>query len=226
MKALKEKRISLRSLWRRGLVILSLFALVFASCNNTDEPGSSSSGSGGRVPLEIRVKTHPKNASYEGMPVDTTGIQIEARYSDAPYDWKDVTDISNYAVAPKYTQKNPNDAAGGAMNNFYRVYTVVNGTTLSAPINVTVRNLLRSNSKSQGTPDGVGTPNYGTQTNNDPQNDNQNRDGNDTWAQGLQIYAPPGYTDKYYVDDFPDFTGIHLQGHYSDGKLLEIYPEP
>jgi len=212
MKALKEKRIGLRSLWRRGLVILSLFALVFASCNDSGGEVATTPGSGQKVPLEIRVKTHPKNTSYEGMPVDITGLEIEARYSDAPNTWVDVKDLSKYGVVPKYTQRYGGTNGGGKAN--YTFYTIGDGTPVGTTIEVTVSDLVRSNATNQTAPDGSSYKTDGS---------GSNQDSNDYWAQGVQIYAPVGgYKDKYYVDDFPDFTGIHVQGHYRDGKLVDI----
>jgi len=80
MKALKEKRIRLRSLWRRGLVILSLFALVFASCNN--------SGSGEEEIPTTDTRPVVKNAEivgdiaeqYEGTAFDTSTLSLKVTY--------------------------------------------------------------------------------------------------------------------------------------------------
>ena len=86
MKALKEKRISLRSLWRRGLVILSLFALVFASCNTSgDDSGSSSGNTGGSEPADTRVIerveiTLPTTKQYFGQLVDLSGVSATVYY--------------------------------------------------------------------------------------------------------------------------------------------------
>jgi len=79
MKALKEKRISLRSLWRRGLVILSLFALVFASCAAS---GTDGDDSGGLRIVEIRVKDQPKVDQYMGKPVDLTGVTLQVFWNN------------------------------------------------------------------------------------------------------------------------------------------------
>jgi len=89
MKALKEKRISLRSLWRRGLVILSLFALVFASCS--DSSGGVSESSGPRV-VRYSIKTGPTNDQYMGQEVDLTGMVLEVYLNDGnrkDYAWED-----------------------------------------------------------------------------------------------------------------------------------------
>ena len=83
MKALKEKRISLRSLWRRGLVILSLFALVFASCADSEPEtgGNVSVGPGDVKGISIVVTKLPAT-QYYGRPVDLEGIEATVTYSD------------------------------------------------------------------------------------------------------------------------------------------------
>jgi len=96
MKALKEKRISLRSLWRRGLVILSLFALVFASCGG--ESDSSDDSSGPKV-VRFTVSKGPSNPQYFGQPVDLTGVELTVYTSDGKID--KVTDTSKMTVYPR-----------------------------------------------------------------------------------------------------------------------------
>ena len=95
MKALKEKRISLRSLWRRGLVILSLFALVFASCgdSSSDEPSS-----GPRV-VSISIVDGPANNQYYGKPVDKTGVSLWVKYSDGTAG--PAKDITKFTTVPR-----------------------------------------------------------------------------------------------------------------------------
>jgi len=89
MKALKEKRLSLRSCLRRGLVILSLFALAFAfaSCNSSDDEGGG--GGGGtdnyittvvttRPAVNyIRITSQPKKPSFQGAPPEIDDVTIE-----------------------------------------------------------------------------------------------------------------------------------------------------
>jgi len=95
MKALKEKRISLRSLWRRGLVILSLFALVFASCGESDSGGES----GGSPIRYIEVIDNPANDQYYGKPVDLTGTTIVVHYENGKKET--VTDTSKFTAYPR-----------------------------------------------------------------------------------------------------------------------------
>ena len=213
MKALKEKRIGLRSLWRRGLVILSLFALVLASCDDTSGGGGSSAPSG-KVPLEINVIKQPANVSYEGLKVDVTGIQIEARYADNPNKWVPVTDLSQYGVWPKYTQRFSGDLKGGEDKTTYTYYTMGDGAPVKTPITVNVMNLIRSDSKTVDTP--AGNPFTPGAIPNTP------TDGAEKWAQGANVYVLPGYKNKYRVDEFPDFDNIKVQGQYSDNKFFDI----
>ena len=86
MKALKEKRVSLRSFLRRGLVILSLLALVFASCS---ESGGDEGGTNGPQPTaptappapvvtRLTVITPPQFESYQGLRANLKGMVVEA----------------------------------------------------------------------------------------------------------------------------------------------------
>jgi len=106
MKALKEKRVSLRSLFRRSLVILSLLALAFAvaSCNSDSGspdpsgPSSPSSPSGPSDPSgpseptgprdaptvkSMVVLKHPNMPSYEGAAPDLSGLSVLVKLSDS-----------------------------------------------------------------------------------------------------------------------------------------------
>ena len=98
MKALKEKRVSLRSLFRRSLVILSLLALAFAFASCSGDSG----GTGGSVetepptnggtgptnpPAAAWVKTmtvlkHPNVPSYEGAMPNLKGLQVLVKWND------------------------------------------------------------------------------------------------------------------------------------------------
>jgi len=93
MKALKEKRLSLRSLIRGGLVILSLFALVFAiGCNTSSdpepEPGPGTDSTGGTVAptqpyvLAILVEEKPTDLSFQGLPPNMTGATVRVVWNN------------------------------------------------------------------------------------------------------------------------------------------------
>ena len=119
MKALKEKRISLRSLWRRGLVILSLFALVFASCGES----SGVDDSGGSPIRYIQVKDNPANDQYYGRPVDLTGTTIEVTYENGKKEI--ITDTSKFTAYPRivtgyYMQTMPHFVGMGSCKVTYK----------------------------------------------------------------------------------------------------------
>ena len=102
MKALKEKRNSFRSLWRMGLVILSVFALVFVACgdSNTGEPGSGPvtvtptptdptnpqnvPGTPAKTVTRIQVKDSVSATAFskEGVKPNLSGLTVDVWYSD------------------------------------------------------------------------------------------------------------------------------------------------
>ena len=99
MKALKEKRINLRSLWRRSLVVLSLLALSFAlaACGSSDDGDGGDAGGAvtpSRVPSSAILLDFPFQRDLwldgqggvmgllEGMPVNLEGTAIQLTYTD------------------------------------------------------------------------------------------------------------------------------------------------
>jgi len=111
MKALKEKRVSLRSLFRRSLVILSLLALAFASCSDSGGSDVTSStppgqGPGTTIPAKyvqsMTVLEHPYLPSYEGAYPDLTGLKVLVFWSDNTTDIVEEKDpkLSPFAVYP------------------------------------------------------------------------------------------------------------------------------
>ena len=95
MKALKEKRVSLRSLFRRSLVILSLLALAFAMGSCADTSGDSGGDTPPPPPVApvaplvtlktvtgMTVLSHPYLPSYEGAAVDLTGLKVLVFFED------------------------------------------------------------------------------------------------------------------------------------------------
>ena len=114
MKALQEKRISLRSLWRRSLVIFSVIALAFTfgACNQTVDPGNGGEGPPEPPPLQstpisIEVIRGPNNAGgivFEGLPVDLTGMVATVRFSD--HTWRTVGADELTVYPPIYTVVN------------------------------------------------------------------------------------------------------------------------
>jgi len=116
MKALKEKRVSLRSLFRRSLVILSILALAFAvaacsdsSGGNGDTNGSSGGGGtdtsnpgGGGTTLpdlewvsNMQVLKHPNKPSYEGARPDLSGLEVMVTWKKGDTITKQVVEKSD-----------------------------------------------------------------------------------------------------------------------------------
>jgi len=126
MKALKEKRNSLRSLLRMGLVILSVFAIAFAACGKGDDPTTpppvDPTDPTGTTPTEttptpvvyaktIKIlnpvgatgattSTYPAldNVSFEGLPANLKGIEAEVLFSDNTV--RIVTDAKQFTTIP------------------------------------------------------------------------------------------------------------------------------
>jgi len=110
MKALKEKRVSLRSLFRRSLVILSLLALAFASCNDSGGSSGETQPTNGTQPpttppkaalttvLTMTVVKHPYMPSFEGAYPDLTGLEVLVKWTDGAQEL--VKDPTKFTVYP------------------------------------------------------------------------------------------------------------------------------
>jgi hypothetical protein len=109
MKALKEKRASLRSLFRRSLVVLSILALALAACGDS---GSSDNGNGGGVngpevpPRTARsiILVNPEamagNIHFQGLPPTLTGAFIEVEWSDGTRESFTTLGADFYTIPP------------------------------------------------------------------------------------------------------------------------------
>jgi hypothetical protein len=109
MKALKEKRVSLRSFLRRGLVILSLFALVFASCSDSSGGTDNTGGTGGTNPpapkvISISIIQQPTATNYQGTRADLTGLVAEVLMEGSSTPIRE-TDISKFTTLPGYIDR-------------------------------------------------------------------------------------------------------------------------
>jgi len=216
MKALKEKRISLRSLWRRGLVILSLFALVFASCNSTDEeetqPTIPPTQAGPKV-MSIEVVSPITANSYEGLAVDLAGLKVLVRYDNGssndkvigPNDAKFVTEPPIAVGVKGYKTAGEASATWAPMKKYLLLMSTDDGprsTEITVP---DVKPIARAQSWTDTTNiDGFMYP------------DNSDY----LWAQGLRLVGD--LDQKLYVDDYPKFGNYRLQAEYVDGAVKEI----
>ena len=211
MKALKEKRISLRSLWRMGLVVLSVFALAFAACGDSDSGDGSTpptgQGAGSTVvPISMTFEKTPVTVGpvLEGQIVSLVGISAKVVYSDGTT--KSINDPTKFVAQPSiYDYRlyaNTPPAASTEFSSFTNEYGeknnyVINYAENGAGIVQTIRA--------------------------------------DTLGPHLRLVdiVFTGSMDKqvYYIDDIPDLTGLTIEGRYSPtntvykNKTNGDYPE-
>ena len=159
MKALKEKRVSLRSLFRRSLVILSLFALVFAvGCNNTDDstdpvdpPDPSKPTINQDYVERLEVLQHPSMYSCEGAAHNLTGLKV-AVYWDKngkkEMEILEVKDMSSdnakkfYVLPPVVKGNGANGTNITAVSKRGDYWLYYNGVSLAQPENLYVPYVL------------------------------------------------------------------------------------
>ena len=213
MKALKEKRISLRSLLGRSLVILSLFALVFSSCNDSSDDDSAPTASG-KVAANIWVKDYPVREQYEGCLIDLTGLVIGVEYTDGTTEEFD----------GRFATVTPARAFGsfgaiGDVNTWvpYTGYTInfgeaTKGLTQSAASWFEIKQIVRTDATFiSGIPADVDV--------------GLGRDYPDNYwlANGLQLTGTESMAKKrIYVDESPSFAGLKLEANYVGGDKKEI----
>jgi hypothetical protein len=237
MKALKEKRIGLRSLWRRGLVILSLFALVFASCNATDDdddvvvpPTTNPPVVVGPGLMKIEIKSAPTEKSYEGQPINLKGLEVLVRYEGGYQNNKYYTPESSgvkFSTYPPYAAGVLGAVSGSASSEFgwaaMRDYTLLvdlpdGNSGIVEDLQITdVVPIVRMSTWQYG-------PGIAGSTGNP---DNSFPFTNNTlllWDLGVDFNGPLG--DEVYVDDYPKFSQYTLQAAYADGAQLDIKVTP
>jgi len=214
MKALKEKRISLRSLWRRGLVILSLFALVFASCGDSDSGASS-----GKRVMKAAITALP--TQYLGRPVDLKGVEATVTYYDGS------TATIKYDDSPSKFAAYPPIVSGAydAAGKFYGMgavrVAVGDGDAVGSEVKtVKVVGILRDNTVVQTLDPWATTPGANPAL--------------EFFSQGLHVVVPGGLDNRAqkeaFADDFRDsirfnkfdFGGLALQADYEDGSVFPL----
>jgi len=193
MKALKEKRISLRSLWRRGLVILSLFALVFAfaACSDSDNGGGDS---GGLKIVKIEQKEGAAEDQYLGKPINLKGVELYVYYTDGHRE--PVTDISQFTAYPRvftgtYAENDPFDFKGMPK-------CVVSYKGIPTEVSITGKawGIVKTNAKVSDTVDGTI---WGTES--------------EYYSMGLNLTGTAA-KEAFADDDHFDFSGLTLMADY------------
>jgi len=212
MKALKEKRISLRSLWRRGLVILSLFALVFASCSS--DSGSSSDDSGGKRVYDIVFPAELEAFQYVGQLVDLTGLEVTVKYagSTAPVKIPYKGNENKFSADPKVVSglyNNTNQDFYGMPGAF--VYYDAGGGNILAdfiPFKYPAVGIKRENTTTD-TPDLITNPASITRP-------------TEVFTSALHLTGNLKKNIYFVDDDTFDFTGLTLEAEYDDNSKLPI----
>ena len=196
MKTLKEKRGSLRSLWRGSLVVFCLLALVLASCTSDD---NGNTGTGGGVPartiMSFTVLTDPTATNFQGLPVDLSGIRVGISFinEEGALDFAVLDDPTLFAVieanipqtglmtaaisVPTRYFINYNDGANTLFVTNYTIMYVENNVSFTDTINVDTDNMM--------------------------------------WVDRLN-FTGVGTIRKteYYIDDTLDFGGLLLEANY------------
>ena len=242
MKALKEKRIGLRSLWRRGLVILSLFALVFASC-------SDSSGTDVEVPTEPTWREIAKAeilgtpaTQYEGTRFNTTGLSVKVTYADGGTDEFKPPVIQFRVTPPVVGGFVVNDDIGQVFWFPVKEYTVSSAVNsgLAEPAvrvypNITVMPVQRGQVSAQG----LGNTSFMTVPVYGWTSSQQNTSAHTNLQDGALVSAwrlptLEGYVmnaalnligdldQEIRVDDDPDYSKFRIQATYADLEKKEI----
>jgi len=242
MKALKEKRIGLRSLWRRGLVILSLFALVFASCNTSGSGEEEKKPEEGPkvVDLKLTAKDDWLGTQYEGRKIDLSGITVSAKY-EGDSEWHVLKSSDGYTirVEPEYAQGVicSETTTGDIMWIPITTYTVTAAYGNQAAIETygsVVVPITRNSSIGTGGSSvfitGSAFPLPGTDmqyyydlnaTFGVPHDWDNERDAPYVYNSALNLTAD--WDQEVYVDDLvPQTTKFRLQAQYIDGAKLDL----
>ena len=155
MKALKEKRLSLRSFLRGGIVILSLLALAFVACNTSGgdettptgpggtDPGTSTPNPSGPVPTEppitavyIRIEGASSADNYQGLPPNLAGFMVRVVWSNGTSDIIEAT-AANLSAKGLYPVPNYCDVYGeGAAAGEFRIAHNMTTNYSSNPVNL------------------------------------------------------------------------------------------
>jgi len=178
MKALKEKRVSLRSLFRRSLVILSLLALAFAVASCSSDSGGSEGPSGptgstdptgpeptGKYVKDLVVLKHPNMYSFEGAAPNLSGLQVAVYWSDNTMTIDEPA--SSFYILPPVAKLPGRDGTGTmssctAVSDFGAYYLYYDGASAAKPANIYIPAVVAL------AWDGTASTLTGTNTTNEP----------------------------------------------------------
>jgi hypothetical protein len=200
MKALKEKRINLRSLWRRSLVILSLLALAFTACGGSDDADDRPN-----PVVELRVTGTPNGPSYQGLAPRLDGVTVTARYRDGS---TRVVPLRETLIGPEFIYGTVPGAGTGDWTWVpNRNVTVMYGgvtANYTIPASVRVYAIVRTSLTVTGD----------TTIFNDAFFTNQ------TFFSGgaFHIHGAGQMQQNYYVDERPNFDRLVAEIYYNDGE--------
>jgi len=251
MKALKEKRIGLRSLLRRGLVILSLFALVFAfaSCNDSGGEETPSGPSGPSVsrykPARIEIISQPTADSYEGRPLDLTGLEVRVYYDDLNQNKTITPKDATFSTYPPYAvgvlaQKTAATGTPGTLGYDPGTaewvpqlqYTLLWYSAEADKVFTDIIDLSYSSKTSPRLPTVWPVSRAVTWTELDESDDRGYTYNGTTygyvWSRGLNLTGP--LDESVYVDDYPILSKYRLQAEYPTDtdevkKEIDLVPE-
>jgi hypothetical protein len=243
MKALKEKRIGLRSLLRRGLVILSLFALVFAfaSCAESDDDGGGTTVTTTPPPAKfkpsgIEIVGGLKNNSYEGLALDLTGLKVKVYYEGGPENNKTIT-IDSYADGAKAFSTYPPVAVGVVAkatlldddDEDVDVVTWIPQTQyellwVSPETGKVFTKVLDLKNDGKTVKPIARATSWTDLTKADEILAYGDEDSIFNWSKGLNFTGT--LTEKIYVDNYPDLGKYRLQAEYVDGVKKDIPLDP
>jgi len=216
MKALKEKRISLRSLWRRGLVILSLFALVFASCGDSSSPSEpAEQPEVDSIAIILPAAPDVLADQYEGVPINLKGVSVVVKYKDgrAATTFSLVDHPDNYTIKPPVAAGILVDDAGDTYWAPVTKYdlTVIYGSRIATKELTFPRINGMRRQQGDGPVDFINP--IGTVYKYDVENYFSGKD--TTWSGVLNLWADTG--DEAYVDELPVMA--------SDAKMRVLYSD-
>jgi len=240
MKELQRKKPVLRSLRGKVLAILCVIAAAFAAwacssgvSDDEGDDGGKSTADYGKRPIRLDYTSGPATAIYQGLPMDLAGYVATITYSDGTQ-----KTVRNPAELDTYPHYGTGWLDGNNVDNFYgasyRLTYSENGYEVSAPLTVATIGFSRTNARTLvQTMDGLTTNNPGWNTSNNTLQGGSNvvppgTDANVAFrlysANGLQgIGVTTLEKREYYVDELvPNFKGITLEAHYTNGQTKPI----